>query len=146
MNSCLHIKSFLGKEKTIELFGGWIPLSCKEKVRKIKNWLKNQSILSIYQKKELEMTPASEKEGPVASTSSRNVQRQAQRTSEEEKLSQEPSRKGKRQIQLAQNLSALVQDPQIGTIISGQCFQYGRTLMEFTARDKERINRAFPRK
>ncbi|MBW0484992.1 hypothetical protein O181_024707, partial [Austropuccinia psidii MF-1] len=70
MNSYLHIKSFLGEEKTIELLGGWIPLSCKDKVKKIKNWLKNQSILSVDQKKELEMTPALE-EGQVASTSSK---------------------------------------------------------------------------
>ncbi|MBW0561058.1 hypothetical protein O181_100773 [Austropuccinia psidii MF-1] len=70
MNSYLHIKSFLGQEKTIELLGGWSPFSCKYKVKKIKNWLKNQSLLSIDQKKELEMTPDLE-EGPVASTSSK---------------------------------------------------------------------------
>ncbi|MBW0515896.1 hypothetical protein O181_055611 [Austropuccinia psidii MF-1] len=71
MNSCLHIKSFLGQEKTIELLGGWSPLSCKDKVKKIKNWLENQSTLSIDQKKELAMIPALEKEGPVALTSSK---------------------------------------------------------------------------
>ncbi|MBW0574288.1 hypothetical protein O181_114003 [Austropuccinia psidii MF-1] len=71
MNSYSHIKSFLGQEKTIELLGGWSPFSFKDKVKKIKNLLKNQSILSIYQKKKLEMTPALEKEGPVASTSSK---------------------------------------------------------------------------
>ncbi|MBW0516315.1 hypothetical protein O181_056030 [Austropuccinia psidii MF-1] len=71
MNSYLHIKSFLGKEKTIDLLGGWSPFSCKDKVKKIKNWLKNQSLLSVDQKKELEMTPALQTEGPVASTSSK---------------------------------------------------------------------------
>ncbi|MBW0555232.1 hypothetical protein O181_094947 [Austropuccinia psidii MF-1] len=71
MNSYLHIKSFLGQEKTIELLGGWIPLSCKENVKKIKNWLKNHILLFIDQKKELEMNPALETEGPVASTSSK---------------------------------------------------------------------------
>ncbi|MBW0572884.1 hypothetical protein O181_112599 [Austropuccinia psidii MF-1] len=71
MNSYLHIRSFLGQEKTIELLGGWSPLSCKDKVNKIKNWLKNQIILSIDQKKELEMTPALETEVPVVSTSSK---------------------------------------------------------------------------
>ncbi|MBW0560405.1 hypothetical protein O181_100120 [Austropuccinia psidii MF-1] len=70
MNSYLHIKSFLGQEKTIELLEGRSPFSCKDKVKKINNWLKNQSLLSLDQKKELEMTPALE-EGPVASTSSR---------------------------------------------------------------------------
>ncbi|MBW0530182.1 hypothetical protein O181_069897 [Austropuccinia psidii MF-1] len=83
MNSNLHIKSFLGKEKTIKFLGGWSPFSCKDKVKKINNWFNNQSLSSIDQKKELEITPALEKEGPVASTSFRNIQRQAQGTSEE---------------------------------------------------------------
>ncbi|MBW0527513.1 hypothetical protein O181_067228 [Austropuccinia psidii MF-1] len=96
MNSYLHIKSFLVQEKNIELSGGWRPFSCKEKVKKIKNWLKNQSLSSIDQNKELEMTPALEKEGPVASTTSRNFQIQAQRTSEESEISQEPSGQGQR--------------------------------------------------
>ncbi|MBW0567160.1 hypothetical protein O181_106875, partial [Austropuccinia psidii MF-1] len=58
-------------EKTIELLGGWSPFSCKDKVKKINNWLRSQSLLSIDQKKELEMTPALETEAPVASTSSK---------------------------------------------------------------------------
>ncbi|MBW0557723.1 hypothetical protein O181_097438 [Austropuccinia psidii MF-1] len=73
MNSYLHIKSFLGQEETIELLGGWSPLSCREKFKKIKDWLKNQSLLSIYQKKKLEMTPTLEKEGPLASSSSKTA-------------------------------------------------------------------------
>ncbi|MBW0590861.1 hypothetical protein O181_130576 [Austropuccinia psidii MF-1] len=64
------------------------------------------------------MTPALEKEGPVASTSSRNVQTQAQRT-------QEPSWKGKRQSQFTKTLPTRAHDPQIGTFSNGQCFQYG---------------------
>ncbi|MBW0568671.1 hypothetical protein O181_108386 [Austropuccinia psidii MF-1] len=71
MNSYFHIKSFLGQEKIMELLGGWSPLSCKDKVKNIKNWLKNQSLLSMDQKKELKMTPALETEGPLASTSSK---------------------------------------------------------------------------
>ncbi|MBW0593626.1 hypothetical protein O181_133341 [Austropuccinia psidii MF-1] len=59
------------QEKTIELLTGLSQLFCKDKVKKIKNWLKNQSLLSIDQKKELEMTPALETEGSVASTSSK---------------------------------------------------------------------------
>ncbi|MBW0499714.1 hypothetical protein O181_039429 [Austropuccinia psidii MF-1] len=69
MNSYLHIKSFLGQEKTIELLRVWSPLSYKEKVKNVQNWLKNQSLLSIEQKKELELTPYLEKDGPVASKS-----------------------------------------------------------------------------
>ncbi|MBW0565185.1 hypothetical protein O181_104900 [Austropuccinia psidii MF-1] len=62
MNSYFHIKSFLGQEKTIELLRGWSPMSFKDKVKKIKNWLKNKSLLSIDQKKKFEMTPALETE------------------------------------------------------------------------------------
>ncbi|MBW0579750.1 hypothetical protein O181_119465 [Austropuccinia psidii MF-1] len=126
MNSYLHIKNFLGQENTIELLGGWRPLSCKEKVKKMKNWSKNKSLLSIDQKKEQEMTPALKKEGPVASTSSRSVQRQSQRTSEEAERSQEPSRRGKRQSQLACTLPTGVHDPQIGAFNSEKCVQYGQ--------------------
>ncbi|MBW0541631.1 hypothetical protein O181_081346 [Austropuccinia psidii MF-1] len=126
MNSYLRIKSFLGQEKTIELLGGWSPFSCKEKVKKIKNWLENQSLLSIDQKKELEMTPALAKEGPVVSTSSRSVQTQSKMTSEEAERSQEQSRKGKRKSQLAQTLPTEVQDPQIGAFSRGKCLQYGQ--------------------
>ncbi|MBW0470875.1 hypothetical protein O181_010590 [Austropuccinia psidii MF-1] len=71
MNSYLHIKRFLGQEKNIELLGGWSPLSFKDKVKKIKNGLKNQIVLSIDQKKELKRTPALDKEGPVVSTTSK---------------------------------------------------------------------------
>ncbi|MBW0591483.1 hypothetical protein O181_131198 [Austropuccinia psidii MF-1] len=71
MSSSLHIKSFLGQDDNIKLLGGWRPLSCKDKDKKITDWLKNQSLLSIDQKKELEMTPDLETEGPVASTSSK---------------------------------------------------------------------------
>ncbi|MBW0467706.1 hypothetical protein O181_007421 [Austropuccinia psidii MF-1] len=123
MNSYLHIKSFLGQEKTIELLGGWSPLSCKGKVKNIKNWWKNQSLSSVDQKKE--MTPALE-EGPVVSTTSRSIQREAQRTSEEEERSQEPSGNKKKQRKLAQTLPTRVQDPQIGTFSRQQCLQYGQ--------------------
>ncbi|MBW0560100.1 hypothetical protein O181_099815 [Austropuccinia psidii MF-1] len=59
-------------------------------------------------------------------TSSRSVQRQAHRTSEEVERSQGPSTKGKRQSQLAQTLFTGVQDPQIQAFSSGQCLQYGK--------------------
>ncbi|MBW0537061.1 hypothetical protein O181_076776 [Austropuccinia psidii MF-1] len=59
-------------------------------------------------------------------TSSRSVQRQAQRTSEEAERSQEPSRQRQRQSQLAQTLPTRVQDPQIGAFSRGQCVQHGQ--------------------
>ncbi|MBW0519321.1 hypothetical protein O181_059036 [Austropuccinia psidii MF-1] len=58
--------------------------------------------------------------------SSRSVQRQVQRTPEEEEMSQEPSRKGQRQSKLAHTLPPKVQDPQIGAFSHGQCLQYGQ--------------------
>ncbi|MBW0521927.1 hypothetical protein O181_061642 [Austropuccinia psidii MF-1] len=124
MNSYIHIKSFLGQEKTIELLEGWSPLSCKNKVKKIKNWLENQILLSVDQKMELEMTQSSDK-GPVASTSSKPAP-EAKRTSEEEESSQEPSGKGQRQRKLSQTLPKRVQDPQIGDFSCGPCLQYGQ--------------------
>ncbi|MBW0582326.1 hypothetical protein O181_122041 [Austropuccinia psidii MF-1] len=54
-------------------------------------------------------------------TSSRSVQGQAQRTSEEAERSQEPSKRGQRKNQLAQSLPTRVQDPQIGAFSRGQC-------------------------
>ncbi|MBW0485316.1 hypothetical protein O181_025031 [Austropuccinia psidii MF-1] len=59
-------------------------------------------------------------------TSSRNVQRQAQGTSEEAESSQETSRKGQSQSQLAQALPTRVQDPQFVAFSSGQCLQHGQ--------------------
>ncbi|MBW0537017.1 hypothetical protein O181_076732 [Austropuccinia psidii MF-1] len=58
-------------------------------------------------------------------TSSRRIQREGQRTSEEEERSQEPSGKGKRERKLSQTLPTRVQDPQIGAFSHGQCLQYG---------------------
>ncbi|MBW0469993.1 hypothetical protein O181_009708 [Austropuccinia psidii MF-1] len=58
-------------------------------------------------------------------TRSRSVQRQAQRTSEIER-SQEASRQGKCQSQLAQTLPTSIQDYQIEAFSHGQCVQYGQ--------------------
>ncbi|MBW0492846.1 hypothetical protein O181_032561 [Austropuccinia psidii MF-1] len=54
MSSYLQVKNFMGPEKTQDLLKGWKPMSCKGQVKKIKAWLKIQSILSEDQKKELE--------------------------------------------------------------------------------------------
>ncbi|MBW0535365.1 hypothetical protein O181_075080 [Austropuccinia psidii MF-1] len=53
------------------LAGGHELLLTHQEVKKIKNWLKNQSLLSIDQKKELEMPPALETEAPVVCTNSK---------------------------------------------------------------------------
>ncbi|MBW0556499.1 hypothetical protein O181_096214 [Austropuccinia psidii MF-1] len=59
-------------------------------------------------------------------TSSRSVQIQAQKTSEEAERSQEPSRQGQRKSQLAQTLPTRVQDSKIVAVSHGQCLQYGQ--------------------
>ncbi|MBW0555138.1 hypothetical protein O181_094853 [Austropuccinia psidii MF-1] len=79
-------------------------------------------------------------------TSSRSVQGQAQATSEEEERSQEPSRQGQRQSQLAQTVPTRVQDSQLESSAVESLFNMARNLMEFTAKEQERINSTFPHK
>ncbi|MBW0494185.1 hypothetical protein O181_033900 [Austropuccinia psidii MF-1] len=71
INSYLHIKRLLCQKRTIELSEGVGPFSCKDKVKKINNWLKNQILLSLDKKKDLKMIPALEQEDPVVSYSSK---------------------------------------------------------------------------
>ncbi|MBW0531463.1 hypothetical protein O181_071178 [Austropuccinia psidii MF-1] len=136
MNSYLHIKSFLLQEKTIELLGGWSPLSCKEKVKKIKNWLKNQSLLSIDQKKELEMTPALETEGPVASTSSKP----APEVSKDKHKGPQKKQKGPKNHQGKANWHSPYPQgyriPKFEPSAVDSVFNMARTLMKFTAKEK----------
>ncbi|MBW0579741.1 hypothetical protein O181_119456 [Austropuccinia psidii MF-1] len=150
MNSYLDIKSFLGKEKTIELLRGWIPLACKYIVKKIKNWLKNQSLLSIDQKKELEMTPALETEGPVASTSSKP----APELSKDKPKGPQKKQKGPKNLQgkgkgKANWNSPYPQGyriPKLELSAVDSMFNIAKTLMEFTVNKQKRMNRSFPRK
>ncbi|MBW0549745.1 hypothetical protein O181_089460 [Austropuccinia psidii MF-1] len=149
MNSCLHIKSFLGQEKTIEHLGGWSPLSCKDKVKKINNWLKNQILLSVDQKKELHMTPALE-EGPVASTSSKP----APEASKEKPKGPQKKKKGPKNHQgkgkCKENWHKPYPQgyriPNLDPSAMDSVFNMARTLMEFTAKEQKRINRTFPHK
>ncbi|MBW0466580.1 hypothetical protein O181_006295, partial [Austropuccinia psidii MF-1] len=63
-------------------------------------------------------------------TISRSAQKQSQRTSEEEKRSQEPSGNRQSQSKLAQTLPIRVQHPQIGAFSHGQCLQYSQNSHE----------------
>ncbi|MBW0557421.1 hypothetical protein O181_097136 [Austropuccinia psidii MF-1] len=147
MNSYLHIRSFLGQVKTIELLGGWCPLSCKYKVEKIKNLLKNQSLLSIDKKELFEMNPALE-EGPVGSTSSKP----APETSKEklkgpQKKKKGPKNhqgKGKRKANWHRPYPQGYRIPKLEPSAMDNIFNMARTLMEFIAKAQERINRTFP--
>ncbi|MBW0534659.1 hypothetical protein O181_074374 [Austropuccinia psidii MF-1] len=95
-------QEFLGQEKTIELLGEDGPGNDSN--------FGDRRPSEIYQ----------------LQTNSRSVQRQSQGTSEEAERSQEPSRQGKRQSQLAQTLPTRVQDPQIVAFSHEQCVQYGQ--------------------
>ncbi|MBW0585241.1 hypothetical protein O181_124956 [Austropuccinia psidii MF-1] len=150
MNSYLHIKRFLGKEKTIELSGGWSPLSCKDKVEKIKNWLKNQSLLSIDQKKELEMTPALGTEGPVASTRSKPAPEESKDKpkgpQKKKKGLKNHQGKGKGKGNWNRHYPQGYSIPKLEPSAMDSVFNMGRTLMELTAKEQEMMKRTFPRK
>ncbi|MBW0584264.1 hypothetical protein O181_123979 [Austropuccinia psidii MF-1] len=144
MNSNLQIKSFLGQENTIELLGGWRPLSCKYKVKRIKNWLRNQILLSIDQRKELEMTPALETEAPVASNSSKpapEVSNGKPQGPQKEKRGPK-NHQGKANWHRPYPQGYRIPKLKPSTVESG--FNMARTLMEFTAKEQERMNRTFP--
>ncbi|MBW0543526.1 hypothetical protein O181_083241 [Austropuccinia psidii MF-1] len=150
MNSYLHIKSFLGQEKTIEVLGGWSPLSCKEKVKKINSWLKSQSLLSSDQKKELEMTPALETEGPVASTSSKKAPEvskdKPKGPQKKQKGPMNHKGKGKGKANWHRPYPQGYRLPKLELSAVYSVFNMARTLMEFTAKEQEKMNRTFSQK
>ncbi|MBW0590595.1 hypothetical protein O181_130310 [Austropuccinia psidii MF-1] len=147
MNSYLQIKSFLGKENNIELLGGWRPLSCKDKVKKIKNWLKNQSLLSIDKKKELKITPALEKEGPAAPTSSKpapEVSKDKPKGPQKKKRGLKNHQgKGKGKANWHRLYPQGYRIPKLEPSEVESVFNMARTLMELTSKEKEMINRNF---
>ncbi|MBW0586452.1 hypothetical protein O181_126167 [Austropuccinia psidii MF-1] len=150
MSCYLHIKSFLGKEKTIELLGACSPLSCQDKVKKIKNWLKNQSLLSIDQKTEPEMTPALEIEGPVAPTSSKTAPEVSKdKPKGPQKKQRGPKNhqgKGKGKANWHRPYPQGYRIPKLEPSDMDSVFNMARTLMEFTAKEQEMMNRTFPHK
>ncbi|MBW0523976.1 hypothetical protein O181_063691 [Austropuccinia psidii MF-1] len=93
-----------GPRKDKDLLKGWTPISCKGQVQKIKDWLKNQSMLSEDQKRSWpkERTTAQWKlpNPPQAKITlkrcqrrERNAQRTIRRESKRKRGSQSPSRK-----------------------------------------------------
>ncbi|MBW0574949.1 hypothetical protein O181_114664 [Austropuccinia psidii MF-1] len=134
---------------TIELLGGWSSLSCKYKVKKIKNWLKNQSLLSVNQKKELEMTPALEA-GPVGSSSSKP----ATEASKEKHKGPQKKKKGPKNHQGKGKGKATwhrpypqgYRIPKLEPSAVDSVFNMAKTLIEFTSKEQERMNRTFPHK
>ncbi|MBW0480673.1 hypothetical protein O181_020388 [Austropuccinia psidii MF-1] len=147
MSFKLYIKSFLGQEKTIELLEGWSPFSCKEKVKK-KNWLKNKSPLSIDQKKEFEMNPALEREGPLASTSSKPAPEISKDKPKGPRKKQKGPKshhiKAKGKVNWHRPYPKGYRIPKLEPSGVDNVFNMARTLMEFTANEQERMTRFFP--
>ncbi|MBW0541082.1 hypothetical protein O181_080797 [Austropuccinia psidii MF-1] len=150
MSSYLHMKSFLGEEKTIELLGGWSPLPCKDKVKKVKNWLKNKSLLSIEQKKELEMTPALETKVPVVSTSSKPAPEMSKdKPKGPQKKQRGPKNhqgKGKGKANWHRPYPQEYRIPKLEPSAVDSVLNMASTLMEFTGKEQERMKRTFPPK
>ncbi|MBW0461857.1 hypothetical protein O181_001572 [Austropuccinia psidii MF-1] len=146
MNSPLHIKSFLGQEKTIKLSGGGSPLSCKDKVKNIKNWLKNQGLLSIGHTKELESSPYLEKKVPVVSTSSQPAPEQPKRPQKKQRIPRNNQGKGKGKANWHRPYPQGYRIPKLEPSAMDSVFNMARGLMEFTAKEQQRMNRNFPQK
>ncbi|MBW0534528.1 hypothetical protein O181_074243 [Austropuccinia psidii MF-1] len=150
MNYSLHIKSFLGQEKRIELLGGWSPFSRKDNVKKMNNWLKNQSLLSIGQKKELEMTPDMEKEEPVASKSSKTAPEQPKHKPKVPQSKQRGHRnnqgKGKGKANWHRPYPQGYRIPKLEHSALDSVVNMARSLMELTSKQQERMKSTFPQK
>ncbi|MBW0591231.1 hypothetical protein O181_130946 [Austropuccinia psidii MF-1] len=108
------------------------------------------SLLSIDQKKELEMTPALETEGPVASNSSKPAPEVFKdKPKGPQKKQKGPKRhqgKGKGKANWHRPYPQGYRIPKLEPSSVDSVFNMARTLIEFTAKEKERMNRTFPRK
>ncbi|MBW0531519.1 hypothetical protein O181_071234 [Austropuccinia psidii MF-1] len=108
--------------------------------------MKNQSLLSIDQKKELKMTLALEKEGPVASTSSKT----APEVSKNKPKGPQKKQKGPKNHQGKGNWHRLYPQgyriPKFKPSAVDSVFNMAVTLMESTAKEQEWINKNFPQK
>ncbi|MBW0540958.1 hypothetical protein O181_080673 [Austropuccinia psidii MF-1] len=124
------------------------PIVLQRQGQKINNWLKNESLLSIDQKKELEVIPALEKEGPVAYTSSTPA---AEVSKDKPKGLQKKQKghknhqgKGKGKENWHRTYPQGYRIPKLEPSAMDSVFNMARTLMEFTAKEQERIKRTFP--
>ncbi|MBW0520686.1 hypothetical protein O181_060401 [Austropuccinia psidii MF-1] len=126
------------------------PIVLQPQSQKIKNWLKNQPLLSIDQKKELEMTPALETEGPVVSTSSKPAPEvskdKPKGPQKKQKGPKNHQGKGKGKANWHRPNPQGYRFPKLESSAVDSVFNMARTVMEFTAKEKERMNRTFPHK
>ncbi|MBW0473039.1 hypothetical protein O181_012754 [Austropuccinia psidii MF-1] len=126
------------------------PIVLRRKVKKIKSLLNNQNILSIDQKKELEMTPDLETEGPVASRSSKpapEVWKDKPKGPQKKKKGPKNHQgKGKGKGNWHRPYPQGYRIPRLEPSAIDSVFNMARTLMEFTAKEQEKMIRTFPRK
>ncbi|MBW0528870.1 hypothetical protein O181_068585 [Austropuccinia psidii MF-1] len=119
------------------------PMSCKEKVKKIKNGLKGQSLLSVDQKKELEMTSSLEEAQwhlPAPETSKEKPKGPQKNT----KGPKNHQGKGKGKENWQRPYQQVYRIPKLEPSAVDSVFNMSRTLMEITSKEKERMNRTFP--
>ncbi|MBW0581514.1 hypothetical protein O181_121229 [Austropuccinia psidii MF-1] len=123
------------------------PTFLQRQGQKIKNWLKNQRLLSIDQKKKLEITPALKKEGPVASTSSKpapevsKYKPKGPQTKQRGPKNHQGKGKGKANWHRPYPQGYMI--PKLEPLAVDSVLNMARTLMEFTAKEQERMNRTF---
>ncbi|MBW0581812.1 hypothetical protein O181_121527 [Austropuccinia psidii MF-1] len=124
------------------------PIVLQGKLKKMQNWLKNQSLLSIDQKKELEMIPALETKGPVAYTSSKPAPEVSKdKPKGPQKRQKVPKNhqgkgKGKANWHIPYPQGYKIQKLEPSAVDS--VFNMARTLMEFTFKEQEEMNGTFP--
>ncbi|MBW0579846.1 hypothetical protein O181_119561 [Austropuccinia psidii MF-1] len=126
------------------------PIVFQRKSQKNKNWLKKKSLLSIDQKKELEMTPALETEGPVESTSSKPAPEvskdKLKGPQKKQKCPKNHQGKGKVKANWHGPYLQEYRIPKLEPSDMYSVLNMARTLIEFTSKEQERMNRTFPHK
>ncbi|MBW0475781.1 hypothetical protein O181_015496 [Austropuccinia psidii MF-1] len=136
MNPYFKVRKFLGPKKAEDFLKVWTPFSCKGKFKKLKSWLKSQSILSEDQKKEFsqkkDKIPV---ESPQASTSKNLPQQVPKNGKQKGKGKGKP--KGNRTYQ--QNYK----NPKKEKISLDNVFNISTTLMEIKNKEEERMRSPF---
>ncbi|MBW0479248.1 hypothetical protein O181_018963 [Austropuccinia psidii MF-1] len=96
------------------------------------------------------MTPAWEKEGPVASSSSKTAPEiskdKLKGPQKKQKGPKKHQGKGKDKDNWQRPYPQGYRNPKLEASAMDSVFNMGRNLMEFTAKEKERMNSSFPRK
>ncbi|MBW0590596.1 hypothetical protein O181_130311 [Austropuccinia psidii MF-1] len=129
MNSYLQVKTFTGPEKEVDLLRGWKPMSCKGQVQQRKARLKNQSILSEDQRKNLAQGKAKSPVEASQASKSKNPPQQVPQKGQENPKEQSEGQakgKGKGKVQVEQASTTELQNYKERKDSHGQCVQYGK--------------------